>query len=336
LTATTGERNAAITHRIGSRGTLVLRTVRGSVRVRAIDGDEARVEARYALPGGSHAQADPENDGVLRVSRHPDELRVEADDVGGMLNALGTVLRGGPPRIDFDISLPREASLRLSGVSATLEVVGLRGDQEIRTVSGDVSLDDVEGQITLQSVSGDALVNGGSVALRATTTSGDLSGHAGRFESARIRSVSGDVSLTGAFDTGPEHSVETISGDLELAPANGVTVSMTSVSGSIHSELPHRRDSSRGRRTLIVGDGHASMTFRTMSGDLSVVRPSHGHDGDGTERSSRSAVPAAAADAPAAAAISRSRDPLEILRALERGELDVETAARLLEDANDA
>jgi hypothetical protein len=209
-------------------------------------------------------------------------------------------------------------------------------------VSGDVSFDAVAGRLTLQSVSGDTLVGGTDVDLRATTTSGDVSAHFDRFRTARIRSVSGDVRLAGAFDADAEHSVESVSGDLEIAPTNGVTVGMTSVSGSVHSELPHRRENGRGRRSVAVGDGAAAFTFRTMSGDLSIVRPAEAPPPAGRETNPDpgAADPAstqpAAADAPVAAGFPSGQgsapvDQLEVLRALERGDIDVDAAARLLE-----
>ena len=325
MSTITGERQAVISHAIGEHGTLVLRTVRGSVRVRGTDGSEVRVEARYAVPRDA-AAADPEHDGVLRVTRSPNELSIEADDTDGSLrNALGTLFGGGRPRIDFDVTLPRTAALRLSGVSANLEIRGLRGDQDIRTVSGDVSLVDGGGRLTLQSVSGDASIQAGQLDLRATTTSGDLDARAGQWLATRIRTVSGDVRLAGALQAGYEHSIESISGDLEIAPDYGVTATLTSISGSIHTELPQRRDSGPSRRSVVIGDGAAAVSFRTMSGDLSIARGSSGV-----------AAPAAAAPSAGQARPQPPRTSLDVLRALERGEIDVEAAGRLLEALGNA
>lgn len=344
MAKTVDERHAVISHRIGADGTLVLRTVRGSVRMLGTDESEARVEVRYALPEGS-ASIDPEHDGVVRVSRGADELRIEADDTtGSLLNALGKMFSGQGPRVDFDVFLPRAATLRLSGVSANLDIHGLRGEQEIRTVSGDVSLVDVGGSVTLQTVSGDVSVHGTDLELRVTTTSGDLDVRVERLRVTRVRSVSGDIRLQGRFDPGPEHTIESISGDAEIAPVNGVTANMTSLSGSIHTDLPHRRESGRGKRRIIVGNGEASVTFRTMSGDLSIARGSgEVARTDETARQAPSRMPStsAAADAPAAADSSQANQPpsasqplneLDVLRALERGDIDVQAAARMLEE----
>jgi hypothetical protein len=367
MTAT--ERHAVISHTIGADGILSIRTVRGSVRVRGTDGDEARVEARYADRGSD--SANPEEDGVLNVERHRGELRVQVDETSrGLRPALGVLLRGGRPAVDFDVTMPRTAVLRLAGVSADLDVRELRGAQEIRTVSGDVSMDDVAGRISVQSVSGDVLIRGAVISLDGTTTSGDLSAVAERIKSVRARSVSGDLRLSGLLEPSGEHAVESISGDLELAASGGVTVRMTAISGSVHSELPHRRESNGGRRAIVVGDGAATVTFRTMSGDLNLMQaPGSGAPEPPVSEASpmrppdpprpMAPAPPAPPSPPAPPALPNlpappsppakfggepapnavpapsggGMDELAILRALERGEIDVDEAARRLEGA---
>jgi hypothetical protein len=347
------ERHAVIRHTIGADGTLSIRTVRGSVRVRGTDGEEVRVEARYADRGGDSTS--PEEDGGLKVERLPGELRVEVDELArGLRPALSVLLRGGRSAVDFDVTMPRGAVLRLAGVSADLDVRELRGGQEIRTVSGDVSMDDVAGRISVQSVSGDVLIRGTVIALDGTTTSGDLSAVAERIESVRARSVSGDLRLGGLLEPAGEHAIESISGDLELAPSGGVTVRMTGISGSVHSELPHRRESNGGRRAIVVGDGAATLTFRTMSGDVNLVRtPGSGAPEPPVSETSPMRPPdpprpmapqPPAPPAPRAPAIGPAPnsalaawdagvDELVVLRALERGDIDVDEAARRLEGA---
>jgi hypothetical protein len=75
-----------------------------------------------------------------------------------------------------------------------------------------------------------------------------------------------------------------------------------------------------------------------MSGDLSVVRPSGAQPA--SSGTPVTPTPPAAVDAPAAAGSSSTGgqpvDQLEVLRALERGDIDVEGAARLLEGTDHA
>jgi hypothetical protein len=236
----------------------------------------------------------------------------------------------------------------------------------------------ISGSLSLTSVSGDASVTGIDLAFEASTTSGDMAVTAQSLRKTHVRTVSGDLSIGGALDPKGSHSAETISGDIELLPSNGVSISMTSVSGSIHAPGLGRPDQSRGRGSLVVGNGEARLTFRTMSGDLTVRRADP-----------FASSPTAAADARAAAAPSLPRVPgipelpatpappappqpppaprvsvpsddspttvwptpvseplpdpgaaltteLDVLRALERGEIDVSTASRLLAEKSNA
>jgi hypothetical protein len=367
MTSTSKERHSVITHSIGPSGTLVLRTVRGSVRVRGVDSEEARVEARY--PGSTDPSADEQ---ALRVTRTDDLLQIEVDDTDARrISQLARLFGDGRPRVDFDVTMPRTGSLRVSGVSADMDVVGLVGDHEFRTVSGDLRIADIGGSLSLTSVSGDASVTGTDLTVQASTTSGDLAVAAQTLHKVQIRSVSGDLRIAGALDPLDRHSAETISGDIELLPTNGVSISMTSVSGSIHSSGFGRPDQSRGRGSLVIGDGAASLSFRTMSGDLNVLRadpsassPTAAADAPAAAAPSPPALPplpprpsgpalpepprppvphpspaalSAAAEAPPPEASTASlATEIDVLRALERGEIDVTTAARLLEDKTDA
>lgn len=357
------DRTAVITHHIGRQGQFTLRTVRGSVRVRATDGEEARVEARYSSRSGGGG--DPESEGAISVKRGESELIIELNDpstgIGSVLGALGRMTGIGRPSVDFDVSLPAGTDLRLSGVSADLDIRGMSGDQEIRTVSGDLSLDEVSGRIVLHSVTGDVLLRGDVVSLDGTTTSGDLSAVANEFGDVRLRSVSGDMRLAGGFSRGPTHSIESVSGDLELSPLNGMTIRMSTLSGAIKSELSHRLESRGGRRTATVGDGAADVSVRTMSGDVTILRsvgqpaepdsftrfrdasaPPDSATGPwdwkvpdmsrwGSKPPKAPKVPKVPARPDAPSPPAPPMDELAILQALERGELDVDSAARLLE-----
>ena len=365
MTAT--EQRSVIQHRIGEHGRFSLKTVRGSVRIRALDGDEARVEGRYSSESDGRGRS--EMDGALRIKRADAELSIEVDEAQlGVLGALGRLVGGGRPAIDFDVMLPRGTAILLSGVSAELEISGMAGDQEIRTVSGDARLEAVAGRLMLQSVSGDINVNGGAMSLDATTTSGRMDIVADRLDQLQLRSVSADLRVAGALAEDGRHTIELVSGDLELAPTNGVTVRMSSMSGVLRSNLDVRRSREQGRRTLVVGDGAAVLTFRTMSGDATVTGAVTADDSVPGGPSSRSGppqpprAPLAPAppepptppdpprppDAPRPLEASRpaqappshdtsaisADEHMAVLRALERGEIDVDEATRRLEEGS--
>jgi hypothetical protein len=290
-----------IRHTIGAQGTLVLHDVAGSIRLRGTDTEEARVVAQ---PSSGHRLP------PLVVRKSDGALHIEPEQRG--LNFLGASFSRSSG-IDFEVELPRAARVEINAVSADVDAAGLLGEQRYRTVSGDLGLEGAGGRISLTTVSGDAkLTASEALELDATTTSGDLELDAGVLTLVRIRSVSGDARLRGAFRQGPEHGMESVSGDLRLEPHTGLTI-----------ETSRALDVSRGRR-IVVGDGAALFRFRSMSGDVRVA--------GGSETKERPA-PAPAMPAPAEPPEARpAPDSLEILRALEAGEIDVEEATRRLEE----
>ncbi len=338
-----------IEHHIGPAGLVTLDIVQGSVRVRGADGEDALVTVR--MPAGEDPAA------ILNVLSQEEELSVDVRGMSPATLGLRGLLRRELPSIDLDVTMPRMGRLNVNGVSADLHVNGIHGGQRHRTVSGDLDAVGVEGSLTMQAVSGDVRIEGGRYEVELVTTSGDVEIHAECLLGTRLRSVSGDIDLAGEFAAGSSHRVETVSGDLRIAPIGGLTVAARGFSTRIHSQLPHRSASHGARRTVVIGDGRANLDFRSMSGDVSVVEGSseHGYSTDGAAPPAPPAPPATPSSpsslAPPAPPAERSSpekpplpaahgpaplDQLSILRALERGEIDVDEATRLLEDNDDA
>lgn len=293
-----------IRHTIGASGTFVLRTVSGKVSLAATDGDEAIVLARSS---GSDV---PE----LIVDRGPGRLLVEPPRIGV------SILRRHDVEIDFAVTLPRGARVDIKSVSADVSGGGLTGEQDYKTVSGDLRLSNGGGRVTVQTVSGDVRLDGGHrFELNAMTTSGDVMVEGDVVDYLRVRTVSGDVRLNGRLSDGPRHAVETVSGDLTFRSTGGVTV-----------EPARALDIGRNsRRSFVVGNGSATLSFRSMSGEERVTGPADGRR-EPAAAFEQSPEPAPRPQAPTASGASR----LDVLRALERGDIDVEEAARRLEEVS--
>jgi len=259
--------------------------------------------------------------------------------------------------------------IAIDTASGSVEATGLRGEQRYRTASGDLHLVDVAGRIDLNAVSGDAKLElAGAADLGIRTVSGDVSVSGGSLDGARVSTTSGDVRLDSPLTGRTGNTIETLSGDVSVRANDGIRVEARTVSGDLSSDLPHRTEGRMGRRTLIVGDGSIDLSFRSVSGDLRILG-----DGEPTRsgRPARPAMPArpagpplppppplpplpgAFAGEPTASHVDPPADDpvasveattpadderLEILRALEAGDLDVAAAMdRLAElDAREA
>lgn len=317
---------SGLEHAIGSSGHLILRVRSTDIRLRGVDGGSVRIRARGAA--------------VL----HGVEVEPGDDQV------TITVRSGRAPHLEIDV--PIAAAVMVEGASADIQAHGLYGEQRYRSASGDLRLDGVRGSITAEAMSGDVdIVADGPASILARTVSGELSIQAGILDALRAITTSGDVRVAARFAGPGPFGIETVSGDVLLAPAGGVRVMATTITGDVRSDLPSRFEGTRGQGSLVIDEGGATMTFRSMSGDLRVVRAVHrspapalssapvpeGVPDEGVpdaveaRRADDASAAASAADPgrPAVDAIDRAR--LDILRALERGDIDIDQAGRRLE-----
>jgi Toastrack DUF4097 len=316
-TAGPGERTAGLEHEIGAQGELSLRIPDGDLDVRGVEGSVVRIR-------------DLEGQATLSVRRAVGRLEVGlADDDPG--DARPRWLRlGRSGRARLEVEVPHGAHLGIEVTSAAVRVVGVDGDQRCRTISGGLEFRDAGGSLTIDGVSGDVtVVARSSLALRVQTVSGDLRVTAPLLRELHVGTMSGDTRIEGPLGAG-EHRIETVSGDAVLIGAESVTVAASTISGGIATDLAHHVSGGRGRQVLLIGDGAARLTFRSLSGDLDVLRRPPDHAAPKPVPS-----PGAASDAePAHAPDRRHAVPpdarLDLLCALERGEIDVDEAARRL------
>lgn len=295
---------AQISHRIGRTGRFSLNNISGDIRVRGVEGDEVRVTARW---DGHRDDPMP-----LSVNNGDGYLEIETEGKVGWFSFT----RGS---IDFAVDVPYNARVDVSAVSADVEAHGLTGEQSYKTISGDLLIDGTGGRVSAVTVSGDVMLTAVRPAeVNLSTTSGDIEAAAETFQPVRLKTVSGDMSVRGKFAQGPQHTVESVSGDLEIEAFNGLSV-----------ETKRGLDlSKREKRPMVTGDGRANLRFRSLSGD---VRLSGASPAQSTPEAWES--PPTPQPEPEPPEPMNEEDSLEVLRALERGEISVEEASRRLEGA---
>lgn len=331
---TTETQDGVLSHRIGPDGLVVLRVHDGTIRLRGVSGEVVTVRA---ADGGAieGLEIEPGDRSLSIASRRG------FDFLGPDFLGLGRRDRAGRGRTkDLRLDVPAGAAVLVEGASADVDVRGMHGDQRYRSASGDLVLAEVRGSLTIEAVSGDIEIGtDGPSTITARTVSGDLDLRAGSMAELRATTTSGDLHITGRFDGDGPYAIVTVSGDATLAPLNDVRIEARTITGDIDSELPSRRDDAVGRRALIIGSGGPTITFRSTSGDIRVVAangPSRHTPTEQTVPPAPPAPPATAArpDVPAAPrAATEDDDPrLAILRALERGDIDVAEAGRRLEE----
>jgi hypothetical protein len=324
---------AEIRHTIGANGRFVLRCPNGDVRITGTDGDQAVVRERNGRDLSDRFEIGT-GDGVLEL--------VTKQRFGITISIDNHVWGRGTPNLEVEV--PRAADVSVHTASADIVATDLLGRKDFRTASGDLSLDRTGGRLELDAVSGDVNIQAvGVLDFHGRTISGDLRIRAPRMTRLDLATTSGDLWVDAEMTGSGPFSVRSISGDVLLVSRGDLRVEAQSITGDLNSDVPHRRESSPGKKLLTIGRSGPTLAFKSVSGDLQVVEPRDQQVtetmtdidlafSDSSDRGPGDAEPTTASPA---ADPDGSRS-LEILRALERGEIDIDTAtARLaaLEEA---
>jgi DUF4097 and DUF4098 domain-containing protein YvlB len=322
----------SIRHPIGATGRFDLAVTSADVRLRAVEGSDVSLRATFEIRADSEQQADEIFQRVQLVTQSGSG-RLDVREPEGSQSLRGVIdrlVRGSGANLSVEADIPPSAEVRLETVSGDVTAEGLVGAQRYTSVSGDLFATGSGGSLRINTVSGDVTVRGERpVTLRSEAVSGDLSLAVPRIDGLRTHSVSGDIEIEGEMVPAGEFRAETVSGDLLVRLLGSASFEVRGISTDISSELDHRIEGRLDRRRVTIGTGGPTFVFSSMSGDLSIRRP----------RRVKPLEPGAEAPAPRPAAAERhvsQADQLTILQALERGEIDVDEAARRLRGDRDA
>jgi len=304
-------------HRIGPRGSFSLRQSSGDIVVRGVEGDTVRVKSLDAKSLSD----------VFDVEVGDD--RVEIRQRGGLDAGMRLFSRGAGA--DLRIEVPHGATVSIDTGSADIDGSDLSGSKSFRTASGDVTLDRLAGRVDVETVSGEIEIDGSApleVALK--SVSGDIAVRVPSIRGLDLGTTSGDIRLDAALAGNGPFAIRSISGDATIVGRTGFRVEAETITGDLSSDQPSKRESHPGRKVLIVGRPGPTLTFRSVSGDLHVAEPrdaapraiqAPAAEETMDETPARNEVQADSAE-PRAADARR----LEVLRALERGDITVAEA----------
>lgn len=311
----TDERVASIQHTIGPRGRFTLRQASGEVTLRGVEGDTVRVRS---LDGDRALTEDFQietGEGFLELRQH------EKFGLGVKLFS-----RGESPEVEVEV--PHGATISVETASAEVQASDLSGTKRFRTASGELQLRRFAGALNAETVSGDVEIDGQApLDLVTTSISGDIRVRVPRLRRLDMGTTSGDVWLDAEMAGDGPFALRSISGDVTIVGRSGFRVEAETITGDLSSELAHKRESMPGRRVLTVGRPGPTLQFRSVSGDLQIVQPRDAAPEPLTPPTApEPPKPPTPPQAPGGAAPDVESTRLEILRALERGEITVAEA----------
>ncbi len=273
--------------KIGAAGRLALSNISGNIVVMAGAGDEVALEAVKRTRGARSELSSV----VIDIDERPGRVDIRTRHTG----------RRDRASVDYTVTVPRDATVDLSSVSGDVRVSNLHGALRAQSISGAVVASGSTNVESARSISGDVELSGSApeARLTASTVSGTVrardvkarsvavSAISGNVDIATVeaerleaKTVSGDVIFAGAIARNGRYELNTHSGNarLTLAAAPGFELNANTFSGNIQSDLPvtvndvrSRRGSGRSTRA-VVGDGGATLTVSTFSGDVVIRR----------------------------------------------------------------
>ena len=299
---------------------LVISNIRGSVTIQP--GEANVIEVKAFKHGGFDngnfsVEMNQDSDGTVRV-----ETRNKESWFGFLSH---------PPKVDYSLRVPQGSKISASGVSNSLSVSDLDGEFKLKTVSGDIELTNLTGPFKVRAVSGDISGTKLSGVLELGMVSGRAKLLESNFPTADANTVSGDLIFQTPIAAGP-YLFNSVSGAVKmLVPAEThCTAELNSVSGSIRSSLPVSGNTSgHGLKVAQLGNGGTSVRLKSVSGSLTFevegIPATNVNSRSTEERPSPSTPPSPPASPPPAPLSTE-----EILQRIERGEMSVDEAIKLM------
>ncbi|MFI5521605.1 DUF4097 family beta strand repeat-containing protein [Streptomyces platensis] len=213
----------------------------------------------------------------LTVSCDDGTLSVAYDDLPwkGFLKFLER--KGWNRSAVISVTVPAGTRVEVGVVGAAAVVSGISGRTDVRGVSGDATLVGLTGRVQADTVSGNVEVQSVTGDLRFHSVSGDLTVIDGAGGTVRADSVSGDMVLDLDPAQGADIALTTVSGEVAIRlpdPADA-TVEANTASGTVSNAFDALRVTGQWgakRITGALGTGTGTLKVTTVSGGLALLR----------------------------------------------------------------
>jgi hypothetical protein len=286
--------------KVGRDARVSIANIAGDIVVTGGSGDEVSIEAVKRTRGDRSELA------AVRITVDERAGRVDVRTEGEQ-NRSDRNRRSIHVSVDYTVTVPSSASVDLHSVSGSMKVAGVHGSLRAETVSGNVTTTDTPKLEVAKSISGDVSLTGAAAEgdLSAASVSGSVTAKGLKAHGLDLGSISGDIMLSdvtcdrlgiksesgnveyaGSLMKGGRYEINSHSGNVRLTLSNppGFELTANSFSGTIRSDLPliigGDRDRDGGRRRggtnrsmrATFGDGSATVTIRTFSGDIVIAK----------------------------------------------------------------
>ena len=185
------------------------------------------------------------NDVVITAILQSNKVEVDQNQNGNRIDILSHLLPGATPengRIDYEVSVPADASISLRSTTGPLHVEGLHGDVTLEGASSSVDVREIsDAHVHVNTLSGPiTLTNISDGHVEITSISGDVVMNQVDGPLVKVSSSSGKIRYDGDFAFGGDYYLTSHTGDIEATAPTYASIDVTarSVKGEVENEFP--------------------------------------------------------------------------------------------------
>jgi hypothetical protein len=174
-----------------------------------------------------------------------DKVEVDQNQNGNRIDIVSHLLPGATPdngRIEYQVSVPADASISLRSTTGPLRVEKLRGDVVMEGASANVEVREItDAHVHINTLSGPiTLTNISEGHVEITSVSGDISMTQVDGPLVKVSSSSGKIRYDGDFAFGGEYYLTSHTGDIEATAPTYASIDVTarSVKGEVENDFP--------------------------------------------------------------------------------------------------
>jgi hypothetical protein len=322
---------------------LVVENVKGQILVEGWDRAETEVVAAY-------------NEGAdIEISQDGRKVIVRTKAQQNVVNGLLDLLTKGHNAfaVDYTVHVPHNSNLKLKNVNGPVSASQVRGKVKINNVDGPATLEAITGEAAAETVNGALKAAGLTGTAQLKTVNGKLQVSSGQLSELAADTVNGQIEIAASLAAEGHYTFNTVNGSCHLTlPADlRARVSAHGVNASVKCTQPPEsieRHFGTWQGTIGPESGPtAEITFHTVNGSLRIDNGEPAAQPTAAPAAEPAAAPAPAPEPPeppttpvevkvaggapaTEEVVVKSRSQAEILQMVERGEITVDEAIKLL------
>jgi DUF4097 and DUF4098 domain-containing protein YvlB len=175
---------------------------------------------------------------------HSDQAEIDHTQSGNRVDVLTHLLsesNADAGRVDYEVTVPPDASVSLRSSTGVLHAEGLHGDVTLEGSQANVEVRDIsDAHVHVRTLNGSVVLNNirnGHVEI--TSVSGDVALNSVNGPLVQVNSTSGKIHYEGDFGSSGEYMLTSHSGDIEASAPNDASIDVTarSVRGKVENDF---------------------------------------------------------------------------------------------------